>query len=97
MDHIKFFVMTALMVMVFTEPGFAQEIDTSAIDSVLSSILKALTGTTGRIVMTIVLFCVIASGLMNILDWSRVFWVVVGIVILGVVPTFVEAIWGKPT
>jgi type IV secretory pathway VirB2 component (pilin) len=74
--------------------ALAQSIDTSAIDSVLESILDALTGTTGRITMTIVLFAVIISGLMSILDWSRVFWVIVGIVILGIVPTFVQAIWG---
>jgi type IV secretory pathway VirB2 component (pilin) len=79
---------------VATKIAFAQSIDTSAIDSVLESILDALTGTTGRITMTIVLFAVIISGLMSILDWSRVFWVIVGIVILGIVPTFVQAIWG---
>ncbi|SFD14541.1 TrbC/VirB2 family protein [Tropicimonas isoalkanivorans] len=84
----------ALALLLFAKMAIAQEIDTSAIDSVLTSVLDALTGTTGRILMTIVLFGVIASGLMSILDWSRVFWVVIGIVILGVVPTFVEAIWG---
>lgn len=94
MHNLKYLIMTALMFLVVAEPALAQEIDTSAIDSVLTSIIDALTGTTGRLVMTIVLFGVIASGLMNILDWSKVFWVVVGIVILGVVPTFVQAIWG---
>lgn len=72
----------------------AQSIDTSAIDSVLESILNALTGATGRITMSIVMFGVIISGIMTILDWVRVFWVVIGIVMLGVVPTFVQAIWG---
>lgn len=88
----KGFAIAALIVM--PKVALAQAIDTSAIDGVLESILNALTGTTGRITMTIVLFAVIVSGLMSIMDWARVFWVVVGIVILGVVPTFVQAIWG---
>lgn len=84
----------AVALILLPKVALAQSIDTSAIDSVLESILSALTGTTGRITMTIVLFAVILSGLMSILDWSRVFWVTIGIVILGVVPTFVQAIWG---
>ena len=82
------------VLLVLPGAALAQSIDTSAIDSVLQSILDALTGTTGRITMTIVLFGVIASGLMSILDWSRVFWVAIGIVILGVIPTLVQSIWG---
>lgn len=90
------YLIVALVLGIFSAaPAMAQAIDTTAIDAVLTSILAALTGTTGRVLMTIVLFGVLASGLMSILDWSRVFWVVTGIVILGVVPTFVEAIWGS--
>ncbi|GGX72586.1 hypothetical protein GCM10007385_46730 [Tateyamaria omphalii] len=87
-------VMASLMVLAVSMPAYAQAIDLSAVNSVLQSVLDALTGLTGRLVMTIVAVGVLMAGAFNFLDWTRVFTLLFIIVVIGVIPTFVQAIWG---
>jgi type IV secretory pathway VirB2 component (pilin) len=84
----------AIATLVMTQPAFAQEIDLSAVNSLLESILDALTGVTGRTVMTIVAVFVLIGGAFNFIDWGRVFTLLMIIVIIGVVPTVIQSIWG---
>lgn len=79
---------------VAASPAMAQAIDVSAFDSFLTSVLDALTGTTGRLIMTIVAAAVLMAGTFNFIDWSRVFQVLFVIVALGVIPTLIQSIWG---
>lgn len=71
----------------------AQAIDLSAVNSLLESILGALTGVTGRTVMTIVAVGVLMAGAFNFMDWGRVFTLLIIIVIIGVAPTVIQSIW----
>jgi type IV secretory pathway VirB2 component (pilin) len=86
--------LAAFGVLLFAQPAFAQEIDLSAVNSLLESILSALTGVTGRTVMTIVAVFVLLGGALNFIDWARVFTLLIIIVIIGVIPTVIESIWG---
>lgn len=87
-------VMASLMVVAVSMPAYAQAIDLSSVNSVLQSVLDALTGLTGRLIMTIVAVGVLMAGAFNFLDWTRVFTLLTIIVVIGVIPTFVQAIWG---
>lgn len=80
--------------LVWSQPALAQEIDLSAVNSLLDSILNALTGVTGRTVMTIVAVFVLIGGAFNFIDWGRVFTLLLIIVVIGVVPTVIQSIWG---
>lgn len=82
------------MMVVSASPALAQEIDLSAVNSLLTSILDALTGVTGRTVMTIVAVFVLIGGAFNFLDWGRVFTLLLIIVLIGVIPTVIQSIWG---
>lgn len=84
------------MVFATAVPAVAQDIDLSAVDSLLQSILDALTGVTGRTVMTIVAVGVLMAGAFNFIDWGRVFTLLIIIVIIGVIPTVIQSIWGAP-
>ncbi|MEJ6396022.1 TrbC/VirB2 family protein [Gymnodinialimonas sp. 2305UL16-5] len=86
------FLIVALLVA--ASPAVAQSIDTSAIDSVMQSILDAMTGTTGRLIMTVVAVAILIAGALNYIDWSRVFQLLIIIVVIGVAPTVVQSIWG---
>ncbi len=81
--------------LIWSQPAFAQEIDLSAVNSLLESILNALTGVTGRSVMTIVAVFVLLGGAFNFIDWARVFTLLMIIVIIGVIPTVIQSIWGN--
>ena len=89
-QFIMFGVFTALL---WAHPALAQDIDLSAVDSLLNSILDALTGVTGRTVMTIVAVFVLLGGAFNFMDWARVFTLLLIIVVIGVIPTVVQSIW----
>jgi type IV secretory pathway VirB2 component (pilin) len=78
----------------WAHPALAQEIDLSAVDSLLQSILDALTGVTGRTVMTIVAVGVLMAGAFNFMDWGRVFTLLIIVVVIGVIPTVIQSIWG---
>lgn len=80
--------------LLWSNPALAQEIDLSAVNSLLDSILNALTGVTGRTVMTIVAVFVLIGGAFNFIDWGRVFTLLLIIVVIGVVPTVIQSIWG---
>lgn len=86
--------LAAIAAVLCSHPAFAQEIDLSAVDSLLDSILTALTGVTGRTVMTIVAVFVLIGGAFNFIDWGRVFTLLLIIVVIGVVPTVIQSIWG---
>lgn len=86
--------LAAIAAVLWSQPAFAQEIDLSAVDSLLNSILTALTGVTGRTVMTIVAVFVLIGGAFNFIDWGRVFTLLLIIVVIGVVPTVIQSIWG---
>ncbi|MCZ4354779.1 MULTISPECIES: TrbC/VirB2 family protein [Roseobacteraceae] len=89
--------MAAIATLLWSQPALAQDIDLSAVDSLLQSILDALTGTTGRTVMTIVAVFVLLGGAFNFIDWARVFTLLIIIVIIGVIPTVIQSIWGATT
>lgn len=76
-------------------PALAQSIDTSAVNSFLTSVLDALTGTTGRLLMTIVAIGVLVAGALSYIDWSRVIQVLLIIVAIGGIPTIIQSIWGS--
>lgn len=78
------------------QPALAQAIDLSAVNTLLESILTALTGVTGRTVMTIVAVFVLIGGAFNFIDWGRVFTLLLIIVLIGVIPTVIQSIWGTP-
>ena len=86
--------MVAIGTILWSQPALAQEIDLSAVNSLLDSILNALTGVTGRTVMTIVAVFVLLGGAFNFIDWARVFTLLMIIVIIGVIPTVIQSIWG---
>lgn len=86
--------MAAIATVLWSQPALAQEIDLSAVNSLLDSILNALTGVTGRTVMTIVAVFVLIGGAFNFIDWGRVFTLLLIIVVIGVVPTVIQSIWG---
>lgn len=90
----KLIAMAAIATVFWSQPALAQEIDLSAVNSLLDSILNALTGITGRTVMTIVAVFVLIGGAFNFIDWGRVFTLLLIIVVIGVVPTVVQSIWG---
>jgi len=89
-QYMIFWVLAALL---WANPALAQDIDLSAVDSLLTSILDALTGVTGRTVMTIVAVFVLLGGAFNFMDWARVFTLLLIIVIIGVIPTVIQSIW----
>lgn len=78
------------------EPTYAQAFDASALNTFLQSVIDALTGTTGRLIMTIVFIGVLISGALNLLDWTKVFVTLGIIVVLAGVTTLIQAIWGTP-
>lgn len=86
----------AVATLVWTQPAAAQALDLSAVNSLLTSILNALTGITGRTVMTIVAVFVLLGGAFNFIDWARVFTLLIIIVLIGVIPTVVQSIWATP-
>ena len=90
----KLIAMAAIATVLWSQPALAQEIDLSAVNSLLDSILNALTGVTGRTVMTIVAVFVLIGGAFNFIDWGRVFTLLLVIVVIGVVPTVIQSIWG---
>jgi type IV secretory pathway VirB2 component (pilin) len=90
----KLIAMAAMATVLWSQPALAQEIDLSAVNSLLDSILNALTGVTGRTVMTIVAVFVLIGGAFNFIDWGRVFTLLLIIVVIGVVPTVIQSIWG---
>jgi type IV secretory pathway VirB2 component (pilin) len=90
----KLIAMAAIATILWSQPALAQEIDLSAVNSLLDSILNALTGVTGRTVMTIVAVFVLIGGAFNFIDWGRVFTLLLIIVVIGVVPTVIQSIWG---
>jgi len=90
----KLIAMAAIATVLWSQPAIAQEIDLSAVNSLLDSILNALTGVTGRTVMTIVAVFVLIGGAFNFIDWGRVFTLLLIIVVIGVVPTVIQSIWG---
>jgi type IV secretory pathway VirB2 component (pilin) len=90
----KLIAMAAIATVLWSQPALAQEIDLSAVNSLLDSILNALTGVTGRTVMTIVAVFVLIGGAFNFIDWGRVFTLLLIIVVIGVVPTVIQSIWG---
>ena len=93
----KLIAMAAIATVLWSQPALAQEIDLSAVNSLLDSILNALTGVTGRTVMTIVAVFVLIGGAFNFIDWGRVFTLLLIIVVIGVVPTVIQSIWGTTT
>jgi len=90
----KTIAMAAVATLLWSQPALAQAIDLSAVNSLLDSILDALTGVTGRTVMTIVAVFVLLGGAFNFIDWARVFTLLMIIVIIGVIPTVIQSIWG---
>lgn len=86
--------LASLALVFWAHPALAQEIDLSAVDSLLQSILDALTGVTGRTVMTIVAVGVLMAGAFNFMDWGRVFTLLIIVVVIGVIPTVIQSIWG---
>ena len=90
----QLFVFGVLTALLWAHPALAQDIDLSAVDSLLESILEALTGVTGRTVMTIVAVFVLLGGAFNFMDWARVFTLLLIIVVIGVIPTVIESVWG---
>lgn len=84
----------SVALVLWAHPALAQEIDLSAVDSLLQSILDALTGVTGRTVMTIVAVGVLMAGAFNFMDWGRVFTLLIIVVLIGVIPTVIQSIWG---
>lgn len=87
--------MSVALVFIGAAPAMAQSIDLSAVNSLLDSILEALTGVTGRTVMTIVAVGVLMAGAFNFMDWARVFTLLIIIVLIGVIPTVIQSIWGS--
>ncbi|PKQ10886.1 MAG: VIRB2 type IV secretion [Alphaproteobacteria bacterium HGW-Alphaproteobacteria-1] len=93
-NGVKKYVLVAAALSLAASPAFAQAIDLSAVNSLLQSVLDALTGITGRLLLTIVAALVLLGGAFNFIDWSRVFQVLVIIVLIGVIPTVIQSIWG---
>lgn len=83
-----------MLLFVCASPAMAQAIDTSAVDSFFQSVLDAMTGTTGRLIMTIIAVGVLIAGAFNYIDWSRVLQLLIVIVVIGVIPTIIQSIWG---
>ncbi|NRA88473.1 MAG: TrbC/VirB2 family protein [Rhizobiales bacterium] len=77
------------------EPSFAQEFNATGLNTFFTSVLNAMTGTTGRLIMTIVFLAVLFAGAFNFMDWAKVFTVMIIIVLAAGVPTFVQSIWGS--
>ncbi|KIT16577.1 TrbC/VirB2 family protein [Jannaschia aquimarina] len=93
-DNIHYVYAAIALFCVSASPAMAQAIDVSAFDAFLTSVLNALTGTTGRLIMTLVAAAVLMAGTFNFIDWSRVFQVLFVVVAIGVIPTIIQSIWG---
>ena len=90
----RLFAAMTMGLVLYAAPALAQDIDLSAVNSLLESILEAMTGLTGRLVMTIIAVGVLIAGAFNFIDWSRVFVLLIIIVVIGVIPTVIQSIWG---
>ena len=87
-------VFAVLSLAMMSGPALAQAIDTSAWDNFFTSVLNAMTGTTGRLLMTIVAVGLLIAGALNFIDWGRVLQLFMIIVLIGVIPTVISSIWG---
>ncbi|WP_176084229.1 TrbC/VirB2 family protein [Martelella sp. HB161492] len=84
-----------LALLIFSEPAFAQSVNTNAIQNFLQSLVDALTGTLGKTAATLALVGVFISWFFGVIDFRQAMWIVVAIVFVGAAPTVVNSLWGS--
>lgn len=75
------------------EPAAAQAINLSPIQTFLTSITTAITGTIGKSIAMIAIFGVVVGWWMGRIEVGTLFWVLGGIVVVGSASAFVNSMW----
>lgn len=82
-----------LFTMLMSEPAAAQAINLSPIQSFLTTITTAITGTIGKSIATIAIFGTVVGWWLGRVEVGTLFWVLGGIVVVGSASAFVNSMW----
>lgn len=77
-----------------SEPAAAQAINLNPIQTLLQTIVSALTGTLGKTIATLALICVFLGWFMGYVEMRLAIYIVVAIVFVGSAATIVNSLWG---
>lgn len=78
----------------WSEPAAAQAINLNPIQTLLQTIVSALTGTLGKTIATLALICVFLGWFMGYVEMRLAIYIVVAIVFVGSAATIVNSLWG---
>ena len=81
------------LTLVWTEPAAAQAINLNPIQTLLQTIVSALTGTLGKTIATLALICVFLGWFMGYVEMRLAIYIVVAIVFVGSAATIVNSLW----
>lgn len=93
LTHGLIFALVVSVCVVLPHAALAQAINLSPIESVLQSIISALTGTLGKAMATIALIGVAISWFFGVIDLRQAMWVIAGIVAVGSATVIVDTMW----
>ena len=79
--------------MIWSEPAAAQAINLNPIQTLLQTIVSALTGTLGKTIATLALICVFLGWFMGYVEMRLAIYIVVAIVFVGSAATIVNSLW----
>lgn len=77
----------------WSEPAAAQAINLNPIQTLLQTIVSALTGTLGKTIATLALICVFLGWFMGYVEMRLAIYIVVAIVFVGSAATIVNSLW----
>lgn len=93
---VKVFLVTLIAVsftILWSEPVAAQAINLNPIQTLLQTIVSALTGTLGKTIATLALICVFLGWFMGYVEMRLAIYIVVAIVFVGSAATIVNSLW----
>ena len=82
------------LTLAWSEPAAAQAINLNPIQTLLQTIVSALTGTLGKTIATLALICVFLGWFMGYVEMRLAIYIVVAIVFVGSAATIVNSLWG---
>ena len=80
-------------ILMWSEPAAAQAINLNPIQTLLQTIVSALTGTLGKTIATLALICVFLGWFMGYVEMRLAIYIVVAIVFVGSAATIVNSLW----
>lgn len=86
--------MAVAFMLLWSEPAAAQAINLNPIQTLLQTIVSALTGTLGKTIATLALICVFLGWFMGYVEMRLAIYIVVAIVFVGSAATIVNSLWG---